>query len=234
MLTPTQLIYEAWKNTPQPLPLPNGKTAVWPEPEYTDVPDPVCWLCGGETHGRGRPHKDVIRKTFTNTPHARATESKSLCVPCAWILAQKYIRNWSLLVVDGRFEHPSRERIREILLNPPRTFPWLLSIAVSGQKHISFPGHINRSSRDMRVLMEELLVPIPPEGIGGWLEPVEELYSGGFSKDEIRRGNYQQNRIRRFGMRRWRELEDNVAPLRGTRMLELAVLVAQQREEESE
>lgn len=214
------------------MPLPNGKTADWPEPEMCDVPDPVCWLCGGETHGRGRPHKDVIRKTFTNTPHARATESKSLCTACAWILAQKYIRNWSLLVLDGRFEHPTRARIREILLDPPRRYPWLLSIAVSGQKHISFPGYVNRSARDMRVLLEELIVPLPAGGIGHVLEPVEALYAAGFTKEEIRTGQYRQDRIRAFGLSQWRETEEKISPMRGSRILELAVWAAQKGEDQ--
>lgn len=229
-MTPTQLIYEAWKRTPKPMPLPNGKTAEWPEPEMTEVPDPVCWLCGGETHGEGRLCKGVIRKTFTNTPYARATESKSLCTGCGWILAQRHIRNWSLLVVDGLFEHPTRQRIREVLLAPPNTYPWLLSIAVSGQKHISFPGYVNMSSRELRVFMEDMQLPIPAEGIGELLEPVEELYTGGFTKDEIQTGRYQQNRIMRFGLGRWRELEDQIAPYRGARLLNLAVWVAEKRE----
>lgn len=197
-----------------------------------DLPDPVCWLCGGETGGRGRPHKDIIRKTFTNTPHARATQSKSLCSACAWILSQKYIRNYSLLVVDGVFEHPNRGRIREVLIDPPDRFPWLLSIAVSGQLHISFPGHINRSTRDMRVLVERIMTPIPAEGIAHVLEPVEALYTLGFSKEEIVKGSYRQDRIRKAGIGVWRELEETIAPLRGGRLLDLAVYVAQKGEED--
>lgn len=198
----------------------------------TDVPDAVCWLCGGETHGRGRLCKDVIRKTFTNTPYARATESKSLCAGCGWVLAQKFIRNWSLLVVDGRLEHPTRQRIREVLLTPPTTYPWLLSIAVSGQKHISFPGYVNFSSRELRVYMEDMQIPIPPSGIGWILKPVELLYAGGFSKEEILTGRYQQGRILRFGFGRWRELEERIAPYRRTRLLNLAVWVADKGEGE--
>lgn len=233
MITPTQLIYEAWKNTSQPMQLPNGKTRDWPEPEYIDVPDDVCWLCGGETEGRGRMHKDVIRPTFTNTPHAQATDSKSLCVACSWILAQRFIRNWSLYVVDGKFYHPGRAELRDIIARPPATYPWLLCIAVSGQKHISFPGHVVRSPRDTKILMEELLVPLPAEGIPDILEPVEMLYTGGFTKTEITTGQYRQNRIMNFGLSEWRMLEDEIAHLRGGRLLELAVFVAQKQEEGS-
>lgn len=215
------------------MPLPNGKTVEWPEPEYADVPDSLCWLCGGETHGRGRRHKDVIRKTFTNTNYARAITSESICVACSWILDQRFIRNWSLLVVDGRFEHPARDRVREIVTNPPTTYPWLLSIAVSGQKHISFPGHVVRSVKDAQVLLEQVPVKLPPEGIGEVLEPVEMLYTGGFSKAEIQSGQYRQDRIIRFGLSKWRGCEELIAPLRGSQLFELAVFVSQKREEES-
>lgn len=230
MLTPTQLIYQAYQNTPKPLPLPNGKEVEWPIPEMGEVPDELCWLCGGETHGQGRMSKDVIRKTFTNTPFARAIESESLCTGCGWILAQRHIRNWSLLVVDGRLEHPTRDRTREVLLDPPKTYPWLLSIAVSGQKHISFPGKVVRSPRNIWVLLEQIPIQIPETGIGHILAPVEELYSAGFSKAEIQSGQYLQNRIRSAGLSWWREREEIIAPLRGSQLFELAVFVSQKQE----
>lgn len=230
MLTPTQLIYQAYQNTPKPLPLPNGKETEWPIPEMGEVPDELCWLCGGETHGQGRMSKDVIRKTFTNTPFARAIESESLCTGCGWILAQRHIRNWSLLVVDGRLEHPTRDRTREVLLDPPKTYPWLLSIAVSGQKHISFPGKVVRSPRNIWVLLEQIPIQIPEHGIGDVLGPVEELYSAGFSKAEIQSGQYLQDRIRNAGLSWWREREEIIAPLRGSQLFELAVFVSQKQE----
>lgn len=172
MITPTQLIYQAYQVTPKPLPLPNNKTVQYPMVEMKPVSDDLCWLCGGDTQGLGLPCKDVIRKTFTSTPYAKAIESRSLCSGCAWTLLQKYLRNYSLLVVNGLFEHPSRARIRDLLVDPPRTYPWMLSIAVSGQKHISFPGHINRTHRDLRVLLEQVPVRIPPDGIKSAITPM--------------------------------------------------------------
>jgi len=233
LITPTKLIYNAYRRTPQPMPLPNGKTATWPEPEYIDVPDPVCWLCGGDTGGRGMLRKNAIRKTFTNTPDARAADSSSVCVACSWILEQKLLRNYSLLVLDGLLEHPSRERIRDIVISPPDRFPWMLCIAVSGQKHLSFFGHVNLSRRDMRIYMENMTIPLPAGGLGHLIEPVEKLYNGGFSKAEILSGDYRQDRILKFGLQAWRELVEQLAPVRGSRQYELAVFVAQKREEEN-
>lgn len=234
MLTPTQLIYQAYQNTPKPLPLPNGKEVEWPIPEMGEVPDELCWLCGGETHGQGRMSKDVIRKTFTNTPFARAIESESLCTGCGWILAQRHIRNWSLLVVDGRLEHPTRDRTREVLLDPPKTYPWLLSIAVSGQKHISFPGRVVFSPRNIWVLLEQIPIQLPASGIGHVLAPVEELLTAGFTKTEVQTGVYRQDRIRTAGLAWWKEREKRIAAMRGSQMFELAVYVAQVQEREEE
>lgn len=234
MLTPTQLIYRAYQNTPKPLPLPNGKEAEWPIPEMGEVPDELCWLCGGETHGQGRMSKDVIRKTFTNTPFARAIESESLCTGCGWILAQRHIRNWSLLVVDGKLEHPTRQRIREVLLAPPETYPWMLSIAVSGQKHISFPGRVVFSPRNIWVLLEQIPIQLPASGIGHVLAPVEELLTAGFTKTEVQTGVYRQDRIRAAGLAWWKEREKRIAAMRGSQMFELAVYVAQVQEREEE
>lgn len=230
MLTPTQLIFKAYQSTPKPLPLPNGKTAEWPLPEMHEVPDELCWLCGGRTDHFGRLRKDAVRDSFTDARYARVVESESLCSGCGWILAQKFIRNWSLLVVDGKLEHPSRDQIREVLVQPPTTYPWLLSIAVSGQKHISFAGKVVLSPNSIWVLLEQTPVQIPPSGIGTMLEPIEDLYTAGFAKAEIQTGRYQQNRIRKAGLSWWRAKEELIAPLRGSRVFELAVFAAQKQE----
>ena len=225
MRTANQLLYEAYLNTPKPIPIPNGNTRVWPIPEIHEVPDALCWLCGGATNGIGRRHKDVIRKTFTNTPHARATNSTHLCAGCGWMLAQRLIRGFSLLLLDGQFFHPSKPTIRDLLLEPPKVYPWLLSIAVSGKKHISFLSKVNWSGKNLAVLYEQT-----PVYIGTGLEEirlVEHLYNGEFTKAEILSGEYRQDRIKKFGLKEWCDAEEKIKPLRGSRVLELAVYVAQ-------
>ena len=52
---------------------------VMSDPEMQDVPDEVCWLCGGKTEGRGLPVKKAILDTFTDRDMARQPASQSVC-----------------------------------------------------------------------------------------------------------------------------------------------------------
>ncbi len=49
------------------------------DPPMQDVPDIRCWLCGGQTGGRGAPVKKVIQNTFTDRDKARYPMSGSVC-----------------------------------------------------------------------------------------------------------------------------------------------------------
>jgi hypothetical protein len=64
------------------------------------------------------------------------------------------------------------------------------------------------------------------------LLPVVELYSGGFSKAEIKTGRYIQKRIIDFGLLSWRKLEDVIRPIRGSIVLELALFLAQKEDDD--
>ena len=205
-----------------------NKTVEYPDIEVTEVPDSICWLCGGDTEGLGMPVKKGIKDTFTDQDLARNITSNSLCRGCAFCLGQRPLRNYSILATRDRLYHPSRLKLRNVLLNPPEP-PFLLAIAVSGQKHLSFKAHIVYGCDLFPILLEEMLIFINPQELTAILEPIETLYTE-FSKVEIESGDYSQGRIKKFGPKRWQETESQISPRRGCRLFKLAVFIAQKRE----
>lgn len=250
ILTPTQFIREAalktgtvvtptpWKEKPADKKIRKSEAnqvqtgdfvgVVMTDPDVEDVPDWQCWLCGGKTNGRGLPVKKAILPTFTDRDKARGSRSQSVCQGCAFCLSHLSLRNYSILATVDGLRHPNRAEIRELLLEPPEP-PFVLCIAVSGQKHLHFRSQVAYSRDGYPVQMEETRVCVERPILREWLEKIELLYTV-FSKDEIRTGRYSQNRIREFGMLRFQAVEAMIAPHRGTRLFDLAVFVAQKIE----
>lgn len=130
------------------------------------------------------------------------------------------MRNYSHFVVNGEWSPISKgakRRMAELLLSDPD----LACIAFSGQKHILFrarPGWWQIEEQTVRPFLAELR---------RLLAVVEELYEGGISKSEIETGRYSDRRILEFGFARWRAIEAEIKPQRGTVRLALAVFLAQ-------
>jgi CRISPR type IV-associated protein Csf1 len=199
--------------------------------DLQDVDDARCWLCGGQTKHRGLPVKKAILDTFTDRDKARWPQSKSVCPGCAFCLSHLSLRNYSILATEQGLRHPTRAEIRDMLLNPPEP-PFVLCIAVSGQKHLTFRAKVAYSRDGYPVQYEETPICVERPVLADWLEAIETLYTV-FTKAEILSGNYGQNRIKEFGLLRFQAIEALIAPHRGTRLFDLAVFVAQKREVEA-
>jgi len=227
VVTATQLIRQAALKVGS-IEIKPGKVITYADLPLQAVEDETCWLCGGETDGKGIPTKKGIKDTFTDHPWARGQGSKSLCSGCAFCLNNRSLRNYSILATAGELCHPSRADWREILLDPPEP-PFVACLAVSGQKHLSFKAPINLSRETFTIALEEQMVEVAPTKLAVCLEAVENLYAY-FTKDEIMTGRYRQHRIQECGLARWQELETAVESWRGTRLFELALFVAQKKE----
>lgn len=237
MITASQLIRQAALATKQ-LRLKGAKDIVkvidYADPDLEAVPDPACWLCGGEiTGGQGLPTKKAIRPTFTDHPHARGQGSSSVCAGCAFCLSARTLRNYSILATGaGILQHPARAEWRDALCNPPEP-PFVACLAVSGQKHLFFKAPVNLDRDHFTVLLEEREIFVMPDRIKQAIEVVEALYAH-FTKNEIATGRYGQHRIRECGLSRWERLEKSVESWRGRPLFDLALFVAQKTEPEPE
>ena len=219
-------IYSAARMTPDVATPSGGMTHYDPAPlgEMAGT----CWLCGCPTR-HGHPRKRVIKPTFTDGNRARAPWSDVVCEHCAWALSYKSLLNYSILATKEGLLHPSRAEVREVLLNPPEP-PFVLCAATSGQRWLHFKGAIAHSKARFGVRFEDVPVWVAPESFRALLESIEELYTA-FTKAEIESGNYQVHRILRFGMKRWEELIERVAPHRKSGPFKLALFVAQREEQ---
>lgn len=236
IITASQLIRQAALKTKQ-LELQGAKGVKvidYADPPLESVPDSTCWLCGGEIdNGRGMPTKKAIKPTFTDHPYARGHGSSSVCAGCAFCLSTRELRNYSILATAaGELQHPSRAKWREILTNPPEP-PFVMCLAVSGQKHLSFKAPVNLDRNHFTILLEEREIFVIPERIEQAIGVIEALYSY-FTKDEIATGRYNQHRIRECGLARWERLETDAEAWRGRPLFDLAIFVAQKREPEPE
>ena len=118
--------------------------------------------------------------------------------------------------------------IRGWLLNPPEP-PFVLCMAVSGQKHLTFRARIAYSQDGYSVQYEETPVHIERSTLARVLGLVEQLYTV-FTKVEILTGHYSQNRIRQLGLTEFQRIEGELAPHRGSRLFDVAVFVSQKYE----
>ena len=47
-----------------------------------------CWVCAGETHGRGSPIADWDGANFTGQTRVRYPRGQAICEPCLWVMAR--------------------------------------------------------------------------------------------------------------------------------------------------
>ena len=199
-----------------------------PEPKRGDRygPDERCWLCGGPTDGVGWPREHALPDTFTNHNLARVQLSQTLCQACVYLGSKAgwdhyrsqqpddglksghavSWRNYSHLFVPGHHECPSRARLRELLLDPPEP-PFLLVVAVSGQKHLLFRARVALSRAQFPVQFEDESIVVDHDRFTAVLRLVEQLLALGFTRAEIASGRYDVNRIHRAGLAAWRAVE---------------------------
>lgn len=249
MLTATQFIHQAALKTgiivsPTPWKKPTGKKRknesetievngftgiILKNPDYISVPDEQCWLCGGETGGKGQTKKKAIKNTFTNHDLAKNMQSQSICPGCTFCLSYAALRNYSIVATHNELKFPDKDTIRKLLMLPPEP-PFVFCIATSGQKWLHFKAPINYSNKKFIVLLEEMPIPVEPIPFSRLLRPVEKLYTT-FTKAEILSGDYNQARIKQFGILEWEKLEQEIAIQRGSRLFQLAVHVARKEED---
>lgn len=118
----------------------------------------------------------------------------------------------------------TRVGIRQYLLNPPEP-PFTIAIAESGQKHI-IPWALEAQSKDVFPVQFELDTVYIDDRFREYLQVYEQLMGLGFSKSEIDSGDYRSDRLMKVFDQYW-ELEERIARIRGTRLMQLISYVAQ-------
>ena len=197
----------------------------------------LCRTCGAESDGL--PFGKWVKPTFTDQD--KLLPGATVCAACLFCFDDSRVdlasmlgkdkpqkmRNYSHFVSGGVW-HPlskgAKAEMGRLLLSGPE----VAVIAVSGQKHLAF-----RCPVGWWQIEDATVAPFPKE-LGRILGTVEELYNADISKTEIETGRYIQRRILDAGVPFWSERESVIAPLRGSIKLQLALFLAQRKDEDGE
>lgn len=231
--TPSRLLWIACGSTPSPKAgaLPSHLAGDWSR----------CWVCAGETHGRGSPIADWDGANFTGQTRVRYPRGQAICEPCLWVMARNSDvpgltgnwRNYSVLYAEGEpLTIKSKGDKPAVLawLRRPHRAPWFAALANSGQKHVVPYVPTNGAGR-ARALFDEELIDLPRDS-EGWriVDDLAALLTAGATKDEVERGEYAgalsrcESEVRAF--------ERAYGHLRGSGWFALVVFLAQRDEAE--
>lgn len=200
-----------------------------------------CWVCAGETRGRGSPIADWDGANFTGQTRVRYPRGQAICEPCLWVMARNSDvpglngnwRNYSVLYAEGEpLVIRSKGDKPAVLawLRRPHAAPWFAALANSGQKHVVPYVPTNGAGRARALFDEELIdLPSSPEG---WriVDELAALLTAGATKEEVERGEYAgalsrcEPEVRAFEARH--------GHLRGSGWFALVVFLAQRDEAE--
>lgn len=242
---PTHLVYQAWKNTEKVIQ--NTKDAkgneITREIEFfnpydakqMEKVDSKCFLCG-EPIQEGIPTKHVFSDVFTDWNRSKYPIGTHVCPACSFTIltnpkGRVSLRNFSFVAADKLYL-PNRIEMRQFLIEPPNP-PFLIVLAVSQKKHLAFKGTVSYSRDIFTVMLEETEVIINRKEFARLLEVVEHFLFA-FTKTEITTGEYNQQRVLKFGIDRWEWFEEQVKPYRGTELLNVVMFVAQKVEREED
>lgn len=175
MTAPTRLV---WELAGSPAPVESMAKLL------TDTPA-VCAVCG-ERSPRTATAGRALGTNFTDRSMFHDTRSDRVCPACLWCTSGKppaTLRMWSLIAAPGVDVGPSHEKaflqdtpgltllnranpapIAHILAHPPAG-PWLVTVAVSGQKHVLPYGTVNHGPGRWTVRMENSTLTATP---GEW------------------------------------------------------------------
>ncbi|MBA2878028.1 hypothetical protein HNR63_001082 [Anoxybacillus kamchatkensis] len=244
-MEPTRLVYEAWKRTEKIIQ--NTKDAkgneIVREVEFYDPYDVKhmekidsrCFLCG-ETIQEGIATKHVFSDVFTDWNRSRYPIGTHVCPACSFTILtnpknRTSLRNFSF-VAEEKLHLPNRVEMRQFLVEPPEP-PFLIVLAVSQKKHLAFKGTVSYNREIYTVMLEETEVIINRKEFTRLLAIVERFLFA-FTKTEVQTGQYNQQRVLKFGIDRWEWFEEQVKPYRGTELLNVVMFVAQKVEREED
>ena len=208
--------------------------------------DSLCFLCGDDTEGRGWPRDTWLTPTFTNQTLAAAPSATAICQPCAYLgsgdawraycaahpemnlksMSPLSWRSYSHVFAPGFHVCPARNEWRRWLLEPPDP-PFVFVLSETGQKHLIYLSRVSTSRDRYWVQVEDDRVLVTRTDMARVLELFEALLALGFTREEVRTGNYSQGRLGKAGLA-YRDLEAAIAEFRRSdpQLLRIAVTAA--------
>ncbi|MGO5294635.1 hypothetical protein ACTQ0H_08430 [Collinsella sp. LCP21S3_A3] len=172
MTAPTRLV---WELAGQPSPVASMAALLG------DVE--TCRMCGGNDLPAA-PVGKALGNDWTDHSCWRRPDSTNVCAACLWACSGKppvTLRMWSIIAAPGSDLPPKHEKcampdgpgltllnrsnpapISDILATPPDG-EWLVTVAVSGQKHVLPYAHVNTGAGRWQMRMESTTVTSTPD-----------------------------------------------------------------------
>lgn len=217
------------------------------------TPSVPCWVCGYPTT-RGIERKLWLGSAYTGQNRVKCPDSPIVCEPCVLIHSRTFPvpgrppkegktaggnwRNYTVLCeeVEGvpclvTATKGEKEIIREWLLREKRG-PWFAAIAESGQKHVIPGAPMNPPGVGGRLMFEESIVSF--ESASWWLvDLLCDALTEGLTKASLSSGEYTVSQWQEF---RYviTSIEPRLSADRGSAWFDLAIFLAQAKEEERE
>lgn len=234
-MTPTQLIYQAWQKTPQPLPYNNGKQNIecyFANPMDNCVPvkaGTLCTICGAPIEYGVRIRK-ALSTNYTDWAQHKAPSSKYVGPACYFTikLNTKYHRmaldRYSFCATKDRLIILNRWQVRDYLINPPEP-PFVLVCAVSQQKHLALHSRISYQ-RDRFYCQFENQTLLIDSAFKPLVNFVEALYSIGISKQQFALGKLNYAKLKDYNFAGVKQIMVKLTNYAQQANFELAVHVA--------
>jgi hypothetical protein len=195
----------------------------------------ICRIIGKES--TGLKFDDWVKDTFTD--HASLypgtiisnealfsfEESSELIAKKVNKDKQQRFRTYTHIVVNNEWYVLSKAQKKEIYELIINNEPDVCVISDSGQRHLLFKHKIGTWQFEDQFIQrdKETLTRIKMLG--------DELINNNFSKTEMLSGNYIQHRIMKYGVKKWRSIEERLTKYRGSAIFDLAIWLSQKQGE---
>jgi hypothetical protein len=187
----------------------------------------ICRITGKESTGLN--FGDWVKDTFTDHsylyPGTIISNEALFCFEeSSELIAQKVnkekpqrFRTYSHIVVNDEWYVLTKAQKKEIYDLIINNEPDVCVISDSGQRHLLFKHKIGTWQFEDQFIQrdKETLTKIKLFG--------DELLNNNFSKAEMLSGNYIQHRVMKYGVKKWREVENELKQFRGSAIFDLAI-----------
>lgn len=246
-MTPTQLIYRAWQNTPRPI-IYHTHDAKGSDIEtlceFSSPEDHLnfetgwrgkCSICGAESSG-GIPNGKMLSSNYTDWDKHKNPQGTHVCVACAMTMLLNTVSHRCGLFrysfcASETLEILNRPQLRDRLLDPPKP-PFVMVGAVSQKKHLAIKSHVSYTRERYVCMLEEEAIEVELQCAKDTMNVIEALRGIGFTKDEISTGKIRFDKIKDYKFDAYDKINHLLRPCMGTRLFYLCLFAAQKMNEE--
>lgn len=166
----------------------------------------------------------------------KAPEETHICEACAFCLMTSKIglarlSRYSFVANNEELHLCNRAEMRDMLLNPPKP-PFAAACAVTQKKHLIGKVRVSYSQERYFCNYEETPIEIKAEEFKHNVDTIETLCGLGITKTEIETATLKGNRYKDLGFKMCAKILDVIENLKKYSALQIALFVAQKKDEE--